>query len=171
MSKRTQDQPKSLMPNIPVEIQILLVKIMAFNGLFESTFTAEEKKFLDKSKKYIIAVRNSCSPDLARLAPNPFNDDVIDFLFLYKKEKEKWPNPFYPGYPEIKCEDEISYHILKNKKNDTIHIFRYKPNDESPYYDMTRDYSYSIESIYEKFVYGGMVDSAIINHAKRINAD
>lgn len=170
MSKRTQYQPKSLMPNLAVNVQMLLARL-SISGLAPHLLLEDETTLVDDTggmffTKYSDALNRKI------IVPNVFNKEVINFLNVYVREKENWPDPFYPGLPPKPYIEEVGYYLLKSKDDGHIYLYSYDPSfKDYPYYNMTDGGRSDIKHIEEVFVYGDKLSNAMVERVKELKAE
>lgn len=180
MSKRTQDQPKpevsltrgykSLVPNIPVNIQMLLARMFIDRGLGCHKLLTNEEELVNNTGEFFTKYSDVINRQI--IVPNVFNKDVISFLNVYVREKENWPDPFYPGLPPKPYIEEVGYYLLKSKDDGHIYLYSYDPSfKDYPYYNMTDGGRSDIKHIGEVFVYGDKLSNAMVERVKNLKAE
>lgn len=170
MSKRTQDQPKSLVPDLAVNIQRLLARL-SISGLAPHLLL-EDETILVNNTGGMFFTKYSDALNRQIIVPNVFNKEVINFLNVYVREKENWPDPFYPGLPPKPYIEEVGYYLLKNKEDGHIYLCCYDPSfKESPYYDLTNGERITVSYAEEDFIYGDKLSSATVERVKELRVE
>lgn len=162
---------KSLVPDLAVNIQMLLARMFINNGLEPNRLLIDEAELVNNTGGMFFT---EYSDTLNRriIVPNVFNKRVISFLNVYVREKENWPDPFYPGLPPKPYIEEVGYYLLKSKNDGCIYLYNYDPSfKDYPYYNMTDGGRSDIKHIGEVFVYGDKLSNATVERVKELKAE
>lgn len=160
---------KSLVPDLGVDIQLLLARL-SISGLAPNLLSNAELELVNAASMYFTEYSDTLNRRI--IVPNVFNRRVISFLNVYVREKENWPDPFYPGLPPKPYIEEVGYCLLKSKDDGCIYLYRYNPSyKDYPYYNMTDEGRSDIKHIGEVFVYGDKLSNAMVERVKNLKAE